>query len=69
MKTIICSNLKCKHHTQAGTCRCHTIVLSLNGVNTIHQGFQDYLKCSRFEYSKEYLKMKDKIDEILGGKE
>lgn len=68
-KIIICSNLKCKHRSQAGTCRCKRINLSLNGVNTVNQGYQDYLRCGNFELDEEYKKMKEFVDEILGGKE
>ena len=65
-KQIICSNLKCKHHSQAGTCRCGTIVLTLNGVHTQNQGYQDFLKCSRYEEDKEYKRLRKKVEKMLG---
>jgi len=64
-KEIICSNLKCKYHTDKGTCKRKRITLYLNGVHTLNQGYQDYLKCSSFELDEEYKRMKEKVEMLL----
>lgn len=43
---VECSNLKCKYMSNKGICKAKKINLSLNGIHTKNQGFQDYLKCN-----------------------
>ena len=65
MKEIICNNLKCKHWKQSGICNCKTIALKYSNIATVNQGRKDILECSRYEVSKEYKELKNKIDKIL----
>lgn len=62
---VECSNLKCKYMSDKGICKAKKINLSLNGVNTVNNGFQDYLKCNNFEKDQEYALLEEKINNIF----
>lgn len=64
-KKIICSNLKCKYMSDKGICQAKKIELSLNGVHTKHQGYQDFLKCKTFKIDDEYEQLVKTVEEIL----
>ena len=68
MKQVICSNLKCKHWKQSGICNCKTIILKFSNIATVNQGRKDILECSRYEESKEYNQLKEKVSELLESK-
>lgn len=63
---IKCSNLKCKYRNDRGNCKAKNLTLVLNSVCTLFQGQQDYLKCKSFEIDEDYIKLKNKIDKLLG---
>ena len=67
MKQIICSNLKCKHWKQSGVCSCHTVILKFSNIATVNQGRKDILECSRYEKSKEYKELENKLRELEEG--
>lgn len=62
---VECSNLKCKYMSEKGICKANKINLSLNGIHTKNQGYQDYLKCNTYEKDEEYKKLEIKIQELL----
>ena len=65
MKQIICNNLKCKYWKQSGICSCKTIILKFSNIATVNQGRKDILECSRFEKSKDYIRMEKQINVLL----
>ena len=62
---VECSNLKCKYLSDKGICKAKKINLSLNGVSTVNNGFQDYLKCNSFEKDDEYKKLESIVYQLL----
>lgn len=62
---VICSNLKCKYMNDKGKCTCKKIELSLNGIHTLNQGYQDFLRCNSFKKDEEYSRLEKKIKELL----
>jgi len=63
---VYCSNLKCKYMNDKNICTAKTIVLSLNGIHTTNQGYQDFLKCKTYKISSEYEELQNKVNELLG---
>ena len=51
---IYCYNMKCKYCNDKYKCTNKKVELNYCGVNTVNQGYQDYLKCKSFEESDLY---------------
>lgn len=62
---VICGNLKCKYHSDKNKCTCKKVVLNFNSICTLHQGRQEFLRCSSFEKDKEYEKLEKEIESLL----
>lgn len=66
---VICSNIKCEYCNAKNVCQLKEITLVLNGIHTLNQGYQDYLKCKNYKKSKIYEEIEKSVEEILGDKE
>lgn len=64
MAIIHCANIKCKYCNDKYKCTNKKVELNCVGINTIHQGFQELLKCTSFEESNLYKRAKILIDKF-----
>lgn len=62
---IKCTDLRCKYYKDC-KCTCKNVNLTYWSIHTLYNGVKDMLECKSFEYSKKYLEMKEKLEEILG---
>ena len=61
---IRCADLRCKYWKK-NKCTCKNVELAYWNINTTFEGRKDMLECKSFEFDKEYLEMKKKIEEIF----
>lgn len=65
MYKVYCADNRCKYRNEnTGACKCKKVMLSAWNVATKNMGRKDFLECKSFEYSKDYLELKQKMIEL-----
>ena len=62
---MTCSDFRCRYRNDKGKCTCKNVILTSIGINTKNIGFQNLLKCDSFEFDDEYLRLKEKVEDLL----
>ena len=61
---IHCSNLKCKYCNDKYKCTNKNVTLNFVGINTVNQGFKEFLECKSFEESELSKELKEFLNNL-----
>lgn len=66
MVSVKCYNISCKYLSQhSDTCKAKKIGLNWHSIATMHQGRKEFLTCSAYEPSDEYIRMEKLFFEAM----
>lgn len=65
MTKLKCADLSCKYNDGNGTCKARDVEMSWHRVLTVHDGWQEFLRCKTYGMSDEFRAMKERVDEIV----